>query len=828
VIGHDVFPVEPWGLRERRLDLGLLNETESVFALANGHLGLRGNLDEGEPRGHSGTYLGGFYESYPLSYGEKGYGFPEDGQAVVDVTDGKIIRILVEDEPLDVHRGRLEEHERHLDFRTGVLERTMKWTSEAGRCVRVRSRRMVSFAHRSVAVIRYEIESGDGEPVRVAVQSNLLANQRQQQRANDDPRTAAQLGAVLEGRLSTQHDLRVVLAHTTRASQLSLAAGMDHTVEVDDHPTTLTQIDEDLGRVTISARLEPGKPLVLTKFLAYHWSSQQSVEWLRDQVDASLESAMAEGFDGLVASQRRILDDWWEVGDVELDGDEEVQQGLRYALFQLLQAGARAERQPIPAKGLTGAGYDGHAFWDTEGYVLPVLTYTRPRLVRDALRWRHDTLPQARERARQLGLRGAAFPWRTIHGEECSGYWPAGTAAFHVNAGIADAVRRYGNATQDETFDREVGVELLVETARLWASLGHHGPDGSFRIDGVTGPDEYSAIVDDNVYTNLMAQQNLLVAAEATERHPDVARGLGVRHDEIAAWRTAAHAMHVPFDERLGIHPQDQDFLQHARWDFDATPPDAYPLLLSHPYFALYRTQVVKQADLVLAMFRRGDAFTPEQKRRNFEYYEGVTVRDSSLSASVQAVMAAEVGHLELAHDYLAEAALTDLRDLRGDVGNGVHVASLAGALTAVVNGFGGLRDHGHHLEFRPRLPEHLPRLRFPIVWRGRRLVVEVRPGEVVYTLDPVAGADGTGDGDDRSDGPGDAGTDGSAGGSAAADDGIEIAHWGETFTVRAGQEERRAIPAPPDGLRRPLQPHGREPRRRLDELRGGVPTPRT
>jgi alpha,alpha-trehalose phosphorylase len=790
VIGEDVLPVEPWGVRERRLDLGLLAQTESIFALSNGHLGLRGNLDEGEPRGTSGTYLGGFYESYPLSYGETGYGFPEDGQAVVDVTDGKIIRLLVEDEPLDVHRGSLDEHERFLDFRTGVLERTMRWTSEAGRCVRVRSRRMVSFEQRSVAMIRYEVEAVGDRPIRVALQSNLLANQRRQERANDDPRSAAELGAVLEPRLATQHDLRAVLAHTTRSSRLSLAAGMDHVLEVDDHPSTLTQLDDDLGRVTISALLEPGKPLVLTKVLAYHWSSQQSVEWLRDQVDASLENALAEGFDAMVDAQRRTLDEWWRVADVELDGDEEIQPGLRFGLFGLFQAACRAERQPIPAKGLTGAGYDGHAFWDTEAFVLPVLTYARPRLVRDALRWRHDTLPQARDRARQLGKEGAAFPWRTIHGEECSGYWPAGTAAFHVNAGIADAVRRYVLATGDEAFDREHGVELVVETARLWASLGHHGPDGSFRIDGVTGPDEYSALVDDNVYTNLMAQSNLRGAADAAERHPDVARGLHVRDEEIAAWRTAAHAMHVPFDERLGIHPQDQDFLQHAKWDFDATGADEYPLLLSYPYFSLYRTQVVKQADLVLAMYKRGDAFTAEQKRRNFEYYEGVTVRDSSLSAGVQSIVAAEVGHLDLAHDYLAEAALTDLRDLRGDSAGGVHVASMAGALSAVIGGFGGLRDHGDTLEFSPCLPAHLPRLRFPVVWRGLRLVVHVTPDEATYALDALQ------DGDDRDDAE------------------MTLSHWGESFTLRPGEEERRPIGQPED-LRRPLQPPGREPKRR-------------
>src|SRR5690606_12146820 len=364
----------------------------------------------------------------------------------------------------------------------------------------------------------------------------------------------------------------------------------------------------------------------------------------------------------------------------------EIQQAVRFSLFHVLQAGARAERRMIPAKGLTGPGYDGHAFWDTETFVLPVLTYTFPGAAADALAWRHMTLPLACERAAQLGLEGATFPWRTIRGQECSGYWPAGTAAFHVNADISDAVLRYLDATQDEQFEREIGLDILVHTARLWRSLGHHDVGGVFRIDGVTGPDEYSAVVANNVYTNPMARRNLQQAAEMALRHPDAADRpgadaaaapsrraaaattltttadrLGGDAEEAASWRDAAAAMLIPYDERLGVHPQSESFTHHARWDFAATKPDHYPLLLNYPYFDLYRKQVVKQADLVLALHLCGDMFTDEQKARNFAYYEGLTVRDSSLSAQTQAVVAAEVGQLELAHDYLGETALVDL-----------------------------------------------------------------------------------------------------------------------------------------------------------------------
>jgi alpha,alpha-trehalose phosphorylase len=780
VIAHAAYPAEPWAVRETGLDLDMLGQSESIFALANGHLGMRGNLDEGEPRALDGTYLNGFYESHPLSYGEPGYGYAEDDQTIVNVTDGKLIRLLVEDEPLDVHRGVLESHERVLDLRAGMLERRVHWTSQSGRSVRVTSRRLVSFRDRSVAAICFEVEALD-QPLRVALQSNLLANQSDPL-DGDDPRRTAGPGEKFESRLSVHDGLRAVLAHTTPSTGLSLAAGMEHVVDAPD-PATRTQSEPDLGRVTVSARLTPGRPLRMVKLLAYHWSSKQSVDWLRDQVDASLEGAVAEGFDGLAASQRRYLDEYWAAADIEVDGDPEIQQGVRFALFQMLQASARAETRAIGAKGLTGPGYDGHAFWDSETFVLQALTYTAPELARDALIWRHTTLDLARAQARELGLQGAAFPWRTIHGEECSGYWPAGTAAFHVNAAVADAVRRYVLATGDEGFERDFGVELLVETARLWASLGARGSDARFHIDGVTGPDEYSAIVDDNVYTNLMAQANLSAAAGAARRHPETARRLKVDDDEVAAWSDAAERMHLPYDERLGVHPQDRSFTAHERWDFEATPPGEYPLLLHHPYLNLYRKQVVKQADLVLALFLRGDAFGAEEKRRNFDYYESLTIRDSSLSACVQAVVAAEVGHLDLAYDYLAEAALMDLRDLEHNVLDGVHVASLGGTLTAVFAGLGGMRDCGEHVSFVPRLPDGLERVAFGVVLRGRCLRVEIRGDQASYSL--------------RDDDPS-----------------LSISHWGEQIEVAPGAVTERPVPPAPS-LPAPTQPHGRAPARR-------------
>ncbi len=777
MILQEAFTVEPWALRETHLDLDLMAQTESVFALANGHLGWRGNLDEGEPRGLPGSYLNGVYEVKPLPYAEAEYGLPESGQELIDVTNGKIIRLFVDDEPFDVRYGKLRSHERVLDFRAGVLNRTAEWQSPARKRVRVTSRRMVSFTQRAIGAICYEVEPL-GQSARIAVLSELLANEQLPSPSND-PRVSAALANPLQHEWQNARDTAAVMVHVTKQSKLRIGAAMDHTF---DGPTDV-RVDargvEDTSLITAATVLQPGQKLRVIKFVSYGWSASRSLNGVRDQVWAGLTAARQTGWDGLLAEQRKYLDDFWDRADVEVDGDAEVQQAVRFALFQVLQAGARAENRAIPAKGLTGTGYDGHAFWDTEMFVLPMLTLTAPDAAANALRWRHSTIPASVERATQLGLKGAAFPWRTITGAECSGYWPAGTAAFHVNADIADAVVRYVDATGDEEFNAGPGMELLTQTARLWRSLGHHDAQGRFHIDGVTGPDEYSAIADDNVYTNLMAAHNLRSAADAAKRHPDRARELGVDAEESASWRDAAERMFIPFDETLGVHPQAEDFTKHQVWDFAHTGPDQYPLFLHFPYFDLYRKQVVKQADLVLAMHMRGEAFTPEQKLKNFDYYEALTVRDSSLSACTQAVIAAEVGHLDLAYDYLGEAALIDLRDLQHNTRDGVHIASLAGTWIVLVSGFGGLRHEDGTVSFAPRLPDSLARIAFCLVIKGRRLRVELTHATAMYSL-----------------------TDGEP---------FEILHYGEKVHVSAEKPQTRplqAVPARP----RPSQPRGREP----------------
>ncbi len=783
----DVFTVEPWCLRETQLDLDDLARTESLFALSNGHVGLRGNLEEGEPSGLPGTYLNGVYEHRPLPYAEAGYGFPEDGQAAINVTNGKVMRLLVDDEPFDVRYGELHAHERALDFREGVLTRKADWSSPAGQRLLITSTRMVSLTQRAVVALCLEVQAV-GDAARVVVQSELVADEEIPVREGD-PRVEDALQAPLVHEAGHSHGASATMVHRTRTSGLRVAASMDHETEAPHDVSVGTELNDDWSRVTFSTKLQPGETLRVVKYVTYGWSQQRSMPALRDQVAAAMAAARDTGWYELLTEQRDYLREFWEHSDVEVDGDAELQQAVRFALFHVLQAGARAERRSIPAKGLTGPGYDGHCFWDTETFVLPVLTHSVPRAAADVLRWRHSTLPTARARAQQLGLEGAAFPWRTIDGAECSAYWPAGTAAFHVNAAIADALIRHLEATGDTGLEQEIGLELLIETARLWRSLGHHDRVGAFRISGVTGPDEYSAIGDDNVFTNLMAARNLRAAADAVSRHPRHAGQLGVDVEEAASWRDAADAIYVCWDDELGVHPQSANFTTYERWDFDATPKEAHPLFLHYPYFDLYRKQVVKQADLVLAIQRCGEAFSPLQKLRDFEYYEAITVRDSSLSACSQAVVAAEVGHLGLAYDYACEAAFMDLHDLGGNTSDGLHMASLAGAWIALVEGFGGMRDEVR-LRFAPQLPEGIDRLCFGLVRGNSRLRVEVFADRTRYEL-------------------------------VGGDRPLDLVHHGKALRLAPGDAVERTQRRPQPG-ERPEQPPGRAPVRRHAPLRRG------
>ncbi len=713
--------------------------------MANGYLGMRGNPEEGRDAIAHGTFINGFHETWPIRHAEAAFGFARTGQTIVNVPDAKLMKLYVDDEPLILGTSELESYERSLDFRDGVLRRSLVWRTPSGKQVLVESTRMISMTQRHLAVLTLDVTMLNGDAP-IVISSQLLNRQDGQDEyyvpyeamgEGTDPRKAAAFDErVLVPRAHYVREDRMLLAYMCAQSRMTIAVAADHHLETVDERETILHSEEDLGKMVFRVEAKQGNKVRLQKLVTYHTSRGVPVRELSDRCDRTLDRAERHSTEDYLAEQRAWYDEFWAASDVEVD-DEEMQQAIRYNIFSLAQNSARADRQGVPAKGVTGSGYEGHYFWDAEIYVVPFLTFTQPHVARNLLHFRNRMLPAARTRAREMAQSGALFPWRTINGEEASAYYAAGSAQMHINADIAYALMQYVGATNDIGFLVRDGVDLLVETARMWAELGFwrsNGDSSTFHIHGVTGPDEYTTVVNNNLFTNVMARYNLEKAALVVERikadHPTdfdkLVHRLDVTEDEVVEWRRCADGMEIPFDEGLGIHPQDDFFLDREVWDLSRTPTELRPLLLHYHPLVIYRFQVLKQADVVLAMFLHGDRFTPEQKKANFEYYDPITTGDSTLSAVVQSIIAAEVGYHEAAMDYFRQALYVDLADLHENTVDGLHVASAGGVWSALVFGFAGMGDRNGRLAFDPRLPVGWPCLRFRVAWRGSRLLVEV------------------------------------------------------------------------------------------------------
>jgi alpha,alpha-trehalose phosphorylase len=754
------FPAEPWRLVETKFSDADLGTTESLFSVGNGYLGLRGNIEEGHDAFSHGTFINGFHETWPIKHAEEAFGFARTGQTIANVPDPKIMRLYVDDEPLLLSVADLAHYERALDMANGVLSRDLVWRTPSGNRVQVTTRRMVSFTHRHIAIMTFEVTLLDAAAP-VAVSSQLLNRAagvdeyRSNLDADDDfdPRKANLfMDRVLVPRLHQGDETRVALGYECANSGMTLAVAMEHWIDCENEVTQDTHVEEDYAKHVFQTRLEPGQKLHITKVVSYHTSRSVPPRELAERCHRTLDRVKAEGVDQQFQEQREWLDEFWKCSDINVGGNDAVQQAVRFNLFHLAQAGARADGRGIPAKGVTGSGYGGHYFWDTEIYVLPFFTYTLPGAARNALRFRYRLLPAAERRAAELAQYGALFPWRTINGEEASAYYAAGTAQYHIDADVAYAIDKYVRASGDEDFLAREGIDVLVQTARMWADLGFwrqvEGEDPSFRIHGVTGPDEYTTVVNDNLYTNVMARFNLRCAAkwvrEMADRWPDehraMVRRLALTDDEVDEWERAAEGMAILWEERLGIHPQDAQFNQREMWDLGNTPPEKRPLLLHFHPLVIYRFQVLKQADVVLALVLQGDEFTAEQKKADFDYYDPITTGDSTLSGAAQGIIAAEVGYDALALSYFWDSVLVDLADLHGNTSDGIHVASTGGVWAALVYGFGGMRDHGDVLKFDPRLPAEWESLTFRIKQRETRVRVDLTQTAISFTVEEGPG----------------------------------------------------------------------------------------
>lgn len=733
---------DAWRLRHTRWDAQTQPRDESLFALANGSLGVRGGLEEI----HSptdGCFLAGVYEHHAIHYHERLAGFARSTDTRLPVADGKHIAIFLGEEPIDAATCELLAFERSLDLREGCLRRSATWRTRGGASVRVQSQRLVS-VDSDVLAIRFRVTAVDySGPIRLA--SSIRAGQ-QATGQSDDPRIGIAGSGNLDVVASTADRDAAWLSQQTTHSGIAVCCAQSHRIiAIDDEPLAFQGAHSNARSAAqlFVAQLVPGRSVEIEKFIAYAHGAISDADTLRQHASQRAAHAMHEGYGRLALRQTEALHAFWHAAPLEVEGDAQSQLALRFNLFHILQSASRDAANGTAAKGMTGEGYEGHCFWDTEVFVLPVMVFTAPHIARAMLLYRYRTLDAARANARQMHhARGALYAWRTIAGGECSAHYPSGSAAYHINADIAHAIGLYVDATDDVDFLLEAGAEMLFETARIWLQVGHFDPlrDGAFGIHDVTGPDEYTALVDNNFYTNRMAQRHLQRAAAAWDRlshaHPDaltrLATRIGLDAGEVNTWRDAAKRMQLPYEPTLGVYAQDDTFLHKPRWN---EPMQGKPLLLNVHPLTLYRHQVCKQADVVMALAIAGDGLDAQAKRRTFDYYEPITTHDSTLSAAIHSIVASELGLDDIAWRFFREALRVDLDDLHGNTHHGVHMAAMGGSWLGVSWGFAGLRVIDGELHFAPTLPAAWQGYRLGLHWRARRIVLEVDAEGARYSL---------------------------------------------------------------------------------------------
>jgi len=697
------------------------NETqrnETLFTLGNGNLGFRGDTEEKAGTFHKGTYINGFYESEPILYGESAYGYAKNHETILNLPDPKRIEVSVDSVPLNTEDpGKIKNFQLTLDTQNGTLERVTDWC-DGEKFISLKSERLVSFVYEDCAAIRYCIINKSKKEVQINLQS-IIDVQTKNILAKDDPRIGAKFR---HDALITQQDNPLCFFSKTVNSGLALAGFVDHKLYVNN-----AEVDF-CGDKKIT--LKSSESFVLEKFICYVWEPQADSNKLKQLSEEGCRRISSHGFDKLLEQQKKFLADFWKIANIQIEGDMQSQEALEFNLFHLLQSASRNGRASIAAKGLSSEGYEGHFFWDSESYACPLFTYTFPLVARSLLEYRAHILPKAVERANVMDLKGALFPWRTISGEETSAYFPAGTAQYHIDADIIFALNKYLNAHENDTgFAKEDVEELCAQTARMWRSLGHFNNQmgGSFCIEDVTGPDEYTAVVNNNAFTNLMARENLEIAIKRSGSKAD--------DKERAEWKKAAEKMYIPYDEEFGVIAQDDSFMDKAEWDFDHTPKENFPLLLHYHPLVIYRHRVLKQPDLVLAQFLLGGRFSLAEKIRNFNFYEKYTTGDSSLSHCIMSIMASVCGYEKKALDYFNKTVRMDIDDVNGNSRDGIHTACMAGSWMSVVYGFAGFNDYGGNFSFNPRIPSSWKKLKFSLAIKGGILDVCLTKDIAEYSL---------------------------------------------------------------------------------------------
>jgi alpha,alpha-trehalose phosphorylase len=728
-----VYEIKDFGLDNDSLLLG-----ETLFHNANGYIGVRANFEEGYKDGYKtirGMYINGFYDYSEMKQAEKLFGLVEEKQTMLNVADTQGIKLYIGDEEFSMFDGTVLENSRWLDMSKGFTGRRVLWKSPKGKVAEIVIKRMTSFTRLPLFTIDYQVT------LKNCSEKITFVSEHKGDVMNyfdpDDPRVAAEgFQHIIIKKVETRADCSLIASETAK-SHLAVCSGVKNILS---GKSTCAVNNSEAGSVaSLTADAAKDETVQLIKYTSITDSIRHSN--LMETCALELAKAISIPIERLYDEQEKYLAACWNRCELNIHGDDDLNLALKYNMYQLIQSVSKDEFGNIAAKGLSGEGYEGHYFWDTEMYIQPFFVLTMPEFCRNLISMRYKTLDHAKENARLMGYnKSALFPWRTIMGRECSGHYPSGTAQVHINGDIAYSIIAYYLATDDFDFMVSTGAELLFEIARHWLDMGNFFK-GKFHLNDVTGPDEYTCMVNNNYYTNALAKYSLYWAAKIYEllmergKLATLEQKMGITKNDVADFIKASENMTLPYDEELGINPQDDSFLQKKAWDFAGTPKENHPLLLHYHPLHLYRYQVCKQADTVMAHFILEDYQSEQTMRNSFDYYEKITTHDSSLSSCIFSIVASRLGYKDKAYEYFGDSAKLDLFNTHNNTKDGIHTANMGGNYMAIVYGFAGLRLKEDGLYFSPLLPEKWSGYEFPVSYHGSVIMISVSGVKCIFTL---------------------------------------------------------------------------------------------
>ena len=697
--------------RNNRIKADELFVDEAIFASQNRWLGVRGSFEEGVPYHDTmrGTYINGFYDTHTIEYGERAYGFPDSAQTIVNVPDAQTVYFEAKNKKLNLSHAKLIELEREYDLVNGYTKRKVIYElDEFGRFTLTFIRR-THLVYTNLFINQISIES-DRYQGDIKVISTLNGNV-ENYISKSDPRMAHKHQKKLTDPMITVSDDYGFITQATRRTQIGICVGITHSEAFDYH--------DEYGVITAekTITLKPKTPYHFTKYASYHTTQNEQIldvsfkdayKWIK-QTDDSL----------MITLHQKALETFNQQSRIEIDSDnQDLNETIAYNLYQLYTSGAATPSLNIPAKGLTGEGYEGHTFWDTEIYLMPYFMQTSPLIIKNLLMYRYHQLANAKNEARILGVQeGAKFAWRTINGDEASAYYPAGSAQYHINSDIAYTIIKYYQLYKDQKFMDDYGLEMLLETARFFKHVVHKY-DHQYHLHHVTGPDEYTAVIDNNYYTNSLLKYHLSFLVDYLEKH-----SIKIAEEELTTFKDIRDNIVLLYDSELGIDVQDQSFLSKKRWDLENTPKEHHPLLLYYHPLNIYRHQVLKQPDTVLSHVLLNNRPIDVQTK-SYDYYEQLTTHDSSLSYCIHALQAARLGKLEKAYDYFNKIVALDIDNLHGNTQYGLHLANLGGVYLALLNGFIGYEIRLDGVSIKPKLPK---------AWRSLKMNIRVDQDTTIY-----------------------------------------------------------------------------------------------